>query len=217
MIEKVLEQYKSINGIKNLKINDLHDEKIKEEIKKWLELRQKYGYRYLDFIYEMKQNILEKTTAEVGKTELDSLVIPFDTTIISPHEFYDLEDRERLIQSRFIVYDEKPILYFDISDSPRQIVIQEKRIDTFMTENPYTPYSISNWEGLHNSGNFDIVVGMYGDIHDKNIKDNLEMLKKLREKIVNDDYKFDYNSDGDIYFIALASNRKTKTLGSKLR
>ena len=217
MLYKLLEQYKKINGLEKLTAEEIKSEKFRKDFLLWLYKRQQYGYRYIDFLYEMNNKILNRTTAEIGKSEFDSIVIPFDTTIISPSEFYELEDRERIIQSKFIVIDEKPILYFDKSDSPRMLVLPERKIDTFMTQNPYYPYSISNWEGLHNSGKFNIAVGVYGNIHDKNIKDNLNILKQLREKIIGDDYKFDYKTSGDIYYAAIASTRKIKTLGSKSR
>lgn len=210
MIETLLEQYKEINGINFLSINDLKREDIRQEFKEWLKERYKYGNRYLDFLYEMKQAILERTTAEVGKCEFDSLVIPFDTTIISPNSFESVEDKGRIIGSKFIVYDGQPVLYFEITEQPKLVLLPEKRIDTFMTQNPYSPYSVKNWSDLHNGGYFDIAVGVYGSIYDKNIKENLEILKSLKEQMILDDYKFDLNRDGDIYYAAIVSDRKEK-------
>lgn len=217
MLEKIFNQYKKINGLEKLDIKELKNESFRKEFTSWLYERQKYGYRYLDFLYEINEHITERSTAEVGKSELDSIVMPFDTTIISQDDFNNLEDKSRLIKSKFMVYEESPVLYFEASDNPKLVVLPEKRIDTFMTQNSYTPYSIKNWELLHDSGSFDIAVGMYGNIHDKNIKDNLNLLKSLREKIVGDDYKFDYNTSGDIYYAAVASCRKIKTFGSKIK
>ena len=68
MLEKLLNQYKKINGIENLDINDLKNEMFREEFILWLKIRQQYGYRYLDFLYEINESILDRTTAEVGKT-----------------------------------------------------------------------------------------------------------------------------------------------------
>lgn len=215
MLEKLFDQYKQIMGFKNLTLKELKNPNFKKEFILWIQERQKYGYRYLDFLYEINQQILDRTTAEVGKTELDSIVMPFDTTIISEGEFEDIEDKSRLIRSKFIVYEEMPVLYFDSCNYPKLVALPERRIDTFMTQNPYSPYSISNWNGLHNSGNFDIVVGVYGDIHDKNIENNLKMLELLKEGIIGNDYKFDYNTDGNIYYAAVASKRKIKTIGSR--
>ena len=215
-LETLIEQYNKINGSK-LTLKDFKNEDIRKEFALWLEIRKKYGYRYIDFLYEMNTRILDRTTAEVGKTELDSLVTPFDTTIISSYKFDSLEDKERLIFSNFLVYDGNPVLYLKACDEPHMIVLPKRRIDTFMTENPYDPYSIKYWNELHDSGYFDIAVGVYGSIFDKNIDDNLNMLKDLREKIVGNDYKFDYNNDNDIYYAAIVSQRTNKKIGSKTR
>ena len=215
MLEKLFEQYKQINGIDKLSIKELKNEKFRQDFVLWLNMRRQYGYRYLDFLYEINESILDRTTAEIGKTELDSIVIPFDTTIISPSKFDNLEDKDRLIQAMFMIYEDSPILYFEPIKEPRIVSIPEARIDTFMTQNPYTPYSINGWNELHDGGKFNIAVGVYGNIHDKNIESNLKMLKLLREKIVGTDYKFDYNTDGDIYYAAVASTRKIKKIGSK--
>ena len=209
--EILVEEFNKINRSR-LTLKNLKREKIRKEFACWLQERMKYGYRYLDFLCEMNEHILERTTAEVGKTEYDSLVLPFDTTIISPYEFKELDDRERLINSKFMVYEEKPVLYFDRQEQPTPVVIQEQGINTFMTQNPYSPYSTLYWHDLHNSGHFDIAVGIYGSIYDRNIREKLIIMKNLKEKIIGDDYKYDFNCDGDIYFAALVSDRKIKKM-----
>ena len=157
VLQGLIDQYKEIMGISNLSINDIKKDSFRKDFTSWLAERQQYGNRYLDFLYEMKQ--------------FDSLVIPFDTTIISPNSFESVEDKGRIIGSKFIVYDGQPVLYFEITEQPKLVLLPEKRIDTFMTQNPYSPYSVKNWSDLHNGGYFDIAVGVYGSIYDKNIKE----------------------------------------------
>ena len=210
MLEKLLDQYKEIMGISNLSVKDFKSSEFRREFAQWLHERDKLGNRYIDFLYEIKPTILERTTAEVGKTEFDSLVLPFDTTIISPYEFENLENRERLINSKFMVYEEKPVLYFETKQQPCLVVLPEKRIDTFMTQNPYTPYSVKYWNDLHNSNQFDIVIGVYGSIYDRNIKSNLDLLKSIKERLVLSDYKYELTRDGDIYYGVIVSDRHDK-------
>ena len=214
MLDKLIEQFNEINGKKILKIEDLKNEQIKNEFMLWLKERLEYGYRYIDFLYEINDKITESLTAEVDKTRYDSLVSGFDTTIISPY-FEDFNSR--IMPARFVVYNGEPILHLDQKGSPNGMSLVKPGIDTFITHNPYSPYSIKNWEELHNSGNYDIAVGVYGDIHDKNIKRNLEILKQLRDKITSFDIKIDYNTSGNIYYAAVVSDRKIKELGSKIK
>ena len=204
----LVEQYKEANGYH---FNDMDTPSFYKDYKNWLEERKKQGYRYLDFLYEMRRDILEKTTAEVGKTDLDSIVEPFETTIISPYEFDSLEDKTRHIPARMQVLDEEICLQFPVKDQIRLMILPRK-LNLLMTENPYTTYSIKDWDSLHNSGNYDIAVGIFGSIYDKDIKYKLELLKSLKEKVLFGDYKYDLNCDNDIYYAALVSDRKQKVL-----
>lgn len=203
----LIEQYKKANGYK---IIDLTIESFKKDYLEWLEERKIQGYRYFNFLYEMKSGLLERTTAEVGKNEIDCITLPFDTTIISPYEYKDLDDFTRLMPALMKVLDEELLLEFIPNDKIKSIILPRKKIETVMTQNPYTTYSINEWDTLHNSGNYDIAVGIYGSIYDKDIKEKLKILKNLKEKILLEDYKYDFNTDNDIYYGALVSYRKEK-------
>lgn len=201
----LIEQYKKANGYKFINLND---ESFKKNYLEWLVERKKQGYRYFNFLYEMKSGLLERTTAEVGKNEVDCISLPFDTTIISPFKYEDLDDFTRLMPALMKVLDEELLLEFIPNDKIKSIILPRKKIETVMTQNPYTPYSILEWDTLHNSGNYDIAVGIYGSIYDKDIKEKLKLLKDLKEKILFDDYKYDLNRDNDIYYGALVSDRQ---------
>lgn len=81
---------------------------------------------------------------------------------------------------------------------------------TFMTQNPYTTIEIRNWEDLHNSGESDIIVGVYGSIYDKDIESKLKQIQELEEKL-NGSYIREDAVIGDTYSYAIASKRKVKT------
>ncbi len=206
--DNLFTQYKDAFGYRFV---DINSKSFQEDFYSFVKERKKQGYRYLDFLYEIRREILERTTAEVGKCEFDSLVEPFNTTIISPYDFDELTDKTRLIPASFQVIDEEVVLKFLPKDEIQQIVLP-RRIDLLMTENPYNPYSILDWDTLHNSGNYDIAVGIYGSIYDKDIKKKLDLLKSLKEKILLRDYKYDYNVDNDIYYAALVSDRHLKKM-----
>ena len=204
----LVNQYKEAMGYKNI---NLKSKCFKQEYLEWLKERKKIGYRYLDFLYEMKQEIIERSTAEVEKSSDDSIIQPFDTTIISPYEYYDIEDKTRIIPARMMILDEEIVLQIPPKDQIRLMMLP-RNLKLLMTQNPYSPYSIADWDALHNSENYDIAVGIYGSIYDKDIKEKLNMLKSLKEKILFGDYKYDLNHDGDIYYGALVSDRKEKIL-----
>ena len=82
---------------------------------------------------------------------------------------------------------------------------------TFMTQNPYTPVEIRNWENLHNSGNHNIIVGVYGSIYDKDIETKIRQLESLKQRLT-DSFKEEQYVIDDTYCYAIASERMVKRL-----
>ena len=95
-------------------------------------------------------------------------------------------------------------LYFDEN---KNIYIVDSSI--ILTHNPYDYLSIRNWFKLHNVGKYDISIGMYGDIADKNKDFKINILKNIYSDM-NDDCSFDYDTDEGKYFCSLNSRRKVK-------
>ena len=152
-------------------------------------------------------------TAEVGKGRYDTIVKPFNTTIITPYsEGLIVPNKSRIITSKFIVLNGMPVLYkangMNITET--KPILSDSTL-TFMTQNPYMEANIKNWEQLHNSGESDIIVGVYGSIYDKDIESKLKQIQELEEKL-NGSYIGDGAVIGDTYSYAIASKRKVKTL-----
>ena len=217
-LKHVLIQFANATGIKGLTINNvIHNSEIKSSLLRFIMDKKMASNRFIDFIYDMNADVLERTTAEVGKRECDSVTVPFDTTIISPYEYKEVEDKERIIPARLVVWDEKPVIYFKTSTLRSMYILPEKRIETLMTSNPDTLTEIANWDGLHNSGNFNIMVGIYGYLYDKDKETKLQILKTIKEKLLDNDYIFDYNTINDIYLAAITSDREKKLRKVKTR
>ena len=53
----------------------------------------------------------------------------------------------------------------------------------FITHNPYSYQDVSSWHKIHNSGMYDISIGMYGNIYDRDRKSKIELLSKLADKM----------------------------------
>ena len=80
-----------------------------------------------------------------------------------------------------------------------------------MTQNPYTPVEIRNWENLHNSRNHNIIVGVYGSIYDKDIETKIRQLESLKQRWT-DSFKEEQYVIDDTYCYAIASERMVKRL-----
>ena len=102
----------------------------------------------------------------------------------------------------FKVVESTPIILKDSKE------YDGSELSRFITQNPYSPQSLSNWENLHNSGSSNITVGVYGDIHDKDLESKIKVIKSLKEKLLDDSYVEDYSTYKDSYFYAISSDRK---------
>lgn len=203
----LIEQFKQANNIKNV---DINSQAFISEFSEWIKLRQDVSKNYLALLEYMElSKFADCDTAEVGKGRYDTIVKPFNTTIITPH-ISGLETlrNERIINAELVVMGETPVL-FGANKNGKPISSSSNL--TFMTQNPYTPIEIRNWEDLHNSGESDIIVGVYGSIYDKDIASKLKQIQELEEKL-NGSYIREDAVVGDTYSYAIASKRKVKTL-----
>lgn len=206
----LIEQYKQATGVRNV---DTNSSSFMSEFTEWLKSRGEISDSYLNLLQYMGlSRITYPDAVEVGKGKYDSIMAPFDTTIITPYpEGLNISPKYRLIVSDFKVCEGTPLL-----------VRSNKQIDpiivpsplTFMTQNPYTGDSIRNWEQLHNSGNHDIVVGVYGSIYDKDAAAKVRQLEDFKNRLM-DTYKEEHTVEGDTYCYAIASEDITKRLIKK--
>ena len=108
------------------------------------------------------------------------------------------------------VYESTPVLVTHRKGGNHIESIPNDIIHTFMTQNPISNISILGWENLHNSGNNDIIIGIYGDIHDKDIDAKKKTIDEIKAKLISTDYIEDYEKDDDRYFYVIGSSRIVK-------
>ena len=144
----LIEQFKQANNIKNV---DINSQVFISEFSEWIKLRQDVSKNYLALLEYMElSKFADCDTAEVGKGRYDTIVKPFNTTIITPHiSGLEILGNERIINAELVVMGETPVL-FGANKNGKPISSSSNL--TFMTQNPYTTIEIRNWEDLHNSG-----------------------------------------------------------------
>ena len=209
-IKSLINRFASANGIKN---PDINSKQFIDEFSQWLKSRKAIGREYTYFIDYMGFNFANPDCAEIGKSQYDSIVVPFETTIITPaSKPFKGVDEKRIITGNMRVYEDVPLLvrhdtqgYNSVDQIPNDI------IRTFMTQNPFGQSSIAGWGDLHNSGNNDIIVGIYGSTHDKDMNEKIKMMQALRDKLQRQ-FIEDMSVDGDSYFYVLGSDRFEKKL-----
>lgn len=173
----------------------------------WLRKRRKMGEKYSRMLQET--GILDfddPYTVEVGKGCLDTLVKESSNLIITPYpKGFDIRIGRIIISPGFKVNYGVPTLF--ARDDVTEKSITSNHQLTFMTQNPYTSAHIKNWEQLYNSGNSEIIVGVFGDIHDKDKAEKIRQLETIERKTQGSLAKME-ETDGDTYLTVVASNPK---------
>lgn len=205
-IKYLAEQYALANGIKNI---DLNSKAFLSEFNEWLGEVKRMSELYPSFLDSLDVNYNIVSAAEIGKGNYDSAFKNFQTTIITDMPIS--VDKKRLVSSHFAVIDDEPTIINRTDSFFFHIPISPKKIATYLTQNPYYPELIEDWEKLSNKCGNSIVVGMYGRLIDKDREKKINNLKMLRDKLELDSKIVQATFDGN-YYAALFTKKKTKFL-----
>ena len=197
-------QYEKATGVK---CKDLISVVYSKEFSDWLRKRRGMGERYSKMLQEIGLLDLDDPyTVEVGKGCLDTLVKESSNLIITPYpKGFDIRIGRIIISPGFKVNYGVPTLF--VRDDVTEKSITSNHQLTFMTQNPYTSAHIKNWEQLYNSGNSEIIVGVFGDIHDKDKAEKIRQLETIERKTQGSLAEME-ETDGDTYLTVVASNPK---------
>ena len=208
--KSLLEQFKSSQGIKS------KDDKTKtymSEFVEWILERKNIGVNYTELLRELEIPFETSYCAEIGKSAFDSVVLTYGTTIITPHiEGLETIDSVRVIESSLDIIESTPVIYMPgEEDATEMIEVPSSVITRFMTQNPYSSENITTWHRLHNSKDRDITVGVFGSVYDKDIKEKIDSIKTLKDKLERE-FVESYEEYNGKYYYVLASPRRAKKL-----
>lgn len=158
----------------------------------WIIKNKKLSKKYKIYLTNIGY-ISSKYKVEIGKGKYDS-ISDDDIKIISPYA-----ETLGKQNSRLIIANGEPII-----KRQNKLIIPNQEL--LLTHNPYDD-ELSGWKDIHNNGIYDISVGVYGNIYDKNYKKKLYMIKEL-SRTMNDDFIIDYETDNDEYYCSIHSKRK---------
>ncbi len=204
-LRNVIKQFKLSTGTKNI---DINSQEFIDEFSAWIKSRRKMGKEYACFLDYLNFRFAEPGCAEVGKGEYDSIVKPFETTLITPVSSIKKVSDDRIITGHMRVYESTPLLIRHFKGGNQMSQIPTDIIHTYMTHNILSESLISGWEDLHNSGSCCIIVGIFGSIYDKDIEERIKIVENLREKLTCYEFDEDYSTTDDMYMYALGSMEK---------
>ena len=208
-LQKLIEQFKSATGTVNI---DQNSPAFISDFNNWIATNKGIGtITFLSLLENLEISYDKKTCAEIGKGYKDSVVIPCDTTIITPYiEKLDNRFSEgKLIESAFQVYDGVPIR-FEKNEIIPDTIIKPTEIDTFMTHNPSKNTNINSWLQIHNNKDYaGIILGVYGKTYDSDMDEKIKRLHRLKN-LLDDFYIYEEQKIGDTYCHVLATDTEKK-------
>lgn len=203
-IEHIGKQYQDATGVGTI---DFSSEQFLDELKSWISERQEMGKIYIELLEHMGFSEFDSSyCAETNKGLLDTVVRDCSTTIITPYfeSFQKNIDEERIVKGYMSIVSGFPVLF---PDGIRGTVIPG--INSYMTQNPYSPLHIQDWDKLHRSGRYNIIVGAYGKVYDNDKCQKEQMISKLVERIDTSDIVYDFFEYEDDYYTVVGSERMT--------
>ncbi len=201
-LDNLSKQYQDATGVRTI---DLFDKQFWAEFKSWISERQEMGKIYIELLKHMGFSEFDSSScAETNKGLLDTVVKDYSTTIITPYfgSFQKEIDEERIVKGYMSIVSGFPVLF---SDGFRGTEIPG--INSYMTQNPYSPLFIQDWDKLHRSGRYNIIVGAYGKVYDKDKDQKAKMISDLIRKIGTSDIVCDSFGYGDDYYTVVGSER----------
>lgn len=201
-IRNLAEQYKMANGLSSI---DLTSKAFLSELREWIIENQKMGVVYTELLNSMDLNFKNSSTAEVGKGEYDSVVKPFNTSIITE---MPINLKGRVDNADFIVTDEGPRLSVT-SKYGLKYLVDPVDINNFMIQNPYDTRQLDEWQNLRNFFGRNIIIGMYGRTSDRDKFPKIRELERIKHKLRIPASVVTEQKDGN-YYSVLATNDRIK-------
>lgn len=187
---ELYKQYCSSEGIK-----PLGKEKAKTslELIGWIAYSKLLLKEYADYLRYIRYDLSD--AVEIGKGRYDTLPLPELSKISEYASTFDQKNSTYGIVNGTL---------YCLNENGIYVPEQSKII----THNPYSERSVTNWSEVHNNGEKDIGIGMFGNVHDKDYKSKLRFLESIKDR-TEDDVEIEYDTDNDKYFCLLHSKRKT--------
>lgn len=176
-----------INNMNNMYSNEFVD---------WIVQNKSLLGNYMDYLYTLGFDYPSDDIVEIGKGEYDS-ISQHGINLISIFAGTLGKINSRLFVDRGI----------PLALRQNGIVIPREQI--ILTHNPYFESEILGWYSIHNCGEKNISIGMFGKLDDENTSRKVRLLEQL-SKQMTDDYSFDYDTSDGNYFCSLNSKRYIK-------
>ncbi len=196
MFEKYLrclfKQFCDAKGLDMANISNMHS----NDFVNWVAHRRSLLNMYKDYLEILGFDYPTYDVLEIGKGQYDSL---FQQGISLASSF-----AETMGKNNSVLYIDRGI----------PLILQQNRITIpfehiLLTHNPYFESEILNWYLIHNAGEKNISIGMFGKLEDEDSTRKVKLLEELSKQML-EDYSFDYDTNCGNFFCSLNSQRYIK-------
>ena len=191
----IINLYKQYCDAKGIFFEFSAGENLSKDFIKWLILSEKLAIKYIEYLNSLDY-FNSSSIAEIGKGRYDSIASK-EMAVISPYA-----DTLQLPSSELFIIDGVPLI-----EQRGKIVLPQQQI--LLTHNPYDEMRIIDWSSVHNRGDYDISIGMFGSIYDEDFSKKVKLIEEISKRMT-EDHVIDYDTDKDKYFCSLNSKRKVK-------
>lgn len=188
----LFKQYCDARGLDINNMNNMYSNKFVD----WIVQNKYLLDNYMNYLYALGFDYSADDIIEIGKGEYDS-ISKNSINLISIFAGTLGKINSRLFVDRGIPL----ILGQNGITIPREQII--------LTHNPYFESEILGWYSIHNLGEKDISIGMFGKLDDEDTSRKIRLLEQLTKQMT-DDYSFDYDTSDGNYFCSLNSKRYIK-------
>lgn len=200
-------QYAKARGIELRPLNEIKD---CDDFWMWVEERQKLGREFAYLLNDIGYNFGDSNCAEIGKGNGDSIVQTFNTTIISPFtKYFNKQVKKRTIEATVKAINGQPCLVKNEGKGSIVTPIPIDIIDTYLFHNITTKDELSGWNEVVENTDVNIILGVFGNIKDKDLKDRIEIVESFIDNLDGIECleEFETKNEGYIY---TAGVQKTK-------
>jgi len=163
----------------------------------WIENNRSLLNEYIDYLHYLGFDYASDDVVEVGKGKYDSLS-NHGICVVS-----DFAETIGILNSRLFIDNGTTFVLRNDSN----IIIPSQHI--LLTHNPYFEDDVLDWYLIHNNGDKNISIGMFGYIDDEDATKKIKVLEQI-SKQMTDDYSLNYDTCDGKYLCSLNSKRYIK-------
>lgn len=185
-------QYCSAN---NIPLNNVEEYQKNNDFINWIVRNKILSEEYKKYLLYLDIPIYD-SSVEVGKGKYDSIAGK-NIEVVSPYGETLNKQNLRLVKAGNTAL---------VVAAKRAIILPQESL--LITHNPYEIEELIKWYSLHESTCYNISIGMYGSIYDKDKLKKIEYLMLMQKQ--SEELEINYDTLKDNYFCSLNSKRKTK-------